>query len=191
MEASGVQCYYKTVCTVSPFGDGLRSASIVCSPTGNAALNVTQLSIYYGSLDRLAGDLFAEWPASEQAELLGAAQITRDGANCEAAVPKSLNRINFLYYATISGTDAAGTEVHSSSARQYSRDTCNGVGLTLVHIILFIGVMVGGYVLVCGFCLRGAFELCERDGIQYGRVHNNGIDNGNDDNVEMPNVDAV
>jgi hypothetical protein len=191
MEASGVQCYYKPVCTVSPFGDGLRSAKIVCSPTGTA-LNVTQLRVYYGSLDRLAGDLFAEWPASEEAEFLGPAQITRNGTAFEVSVPTSVNRVNFMYYATISGTDAAGIEVHSRTTRLYSRSTCNGAGLTFVHIFLFIGLLVGGCCLLGSFCelLDGIEQMCVRGGTQYGRVRTNDAANGNADNVELHHHDV-
>jgi hypothetical protein len=156
-------------------------------------LNVTQMSIYCGSLDRVAGDLFAEWPASEEAELLGAVQITRDGATFEVSVPTSLNRVNFMYYATISGTDAAGTEVHSRIAKLYSRSTCNGAGLTFVHIFLFICLLVGRCCLLGSICklLDGIEQMCVRGGTQYDRVRTNDAATGNADNVEMHNVDAA
>jgi hypothetical protein len=82
--------------------------------------------------------------------------------------------------------------VHSSSATKHSSDTCNGAGLSFVHIFLFFVVIIGGCYLLGGVCTRIA-ELCEGDHIhaqlQYGRVRNNDAVNGNAENVEMHNVE--
>jgi hypothetical protein len=186
MATSAVQCFYKAVCTVNPFGDGVRSSKIVCSPT-DTALNVTQLSLYYGSLDKVAGDLFAEWPASTEAAVRCAAQITRDGAAFEALMPKRINRVNFQYFATISGIDAAGASITSSTSLMFSRHTCNGLGLTNVAGFLLSSAVVAGAFLL--FLCGGGVAIVLSGGSvvsHYRRVNNNNAVNGsNDDNIEM------
>jgi hypothetical protein len=134
-----VQCSAHADCTVNPFGDGVRSLKIVCSPTNNTSLNITQIRLYYGTADRPAGDLFAVWPASAEAEKRNAANITRDGAAAfETFVPARLDRVNFQFYATISATDAAGTSMQAAQAQSSAVTLAMEEGSLLCTLSYFV-----------------------------------------------------
>jgi hypothetical protein len=97
--------------------------------------------------------------------------------------------VNFEYYATFSGTDAAGTAVQSSTVTKVNRGTCNGIGLGFVHIFLFIGVIISGVLLVLVSILCVG-QLCELAKTQYHRLRNL-IDNDNDNNNDNGDIGMV
>jgi hypothetical protein len=180
MDASGLQCSANAKCRGSPFGDGVRSLKIVCSPT-NTSLNITQISLYYGSSNRAAGDLIAEWSAPAEAVQRNVAKINRNGAAFEASVPSRLDRVNFQYYATFSGIDAAGAAVQSSTITKFSFHTCDGPGrivgrVFLVWVIVIVGVCVGLPLIITIMS-----SICDAVGTRHRRLPNNN-DNGNNAN---------
>jgi hypothetical protein len=181
MDANGMRCSAQAVCNSNPFrDDDVRSLKIVCSPT-NTSLNITQISRYYGNTNRAAGDLIAEWPASAEALQRNAAEITRDGAAFEASVPARLDRMNFQYYATFSGIDAAGASIQSSTNTQYSIRTCESLGLDLGRFFLFWVMFIGVFCVALPIVTVIIITVCDAVGTRHRRLPTND-DNDNDGN---------